>query len=120
MAVENLRQRAALLQSLTSCPEEKGFGGRTERQLRLHSGIHGHPDQPDSGVPTNLLCSSGMMRQRILWGSGAGSVRAAIAEIRQYAMEQLKDIRAVLREQAPSARLTLSRHVNQIVMGPTT
>jgi hypothetical protein len=60
-----------------------------------------------------------MMRQRILWGSGAGSVKAAIAEIRQYAMEQLKDIRAVLREPAPSARLTLSRHVNQIVMGPT-
>jgi site-specific DNA recombinase len=58
--------------------------------------------------------------ERVLWGSGPGSIKTAIAEVRQFASQQLSDIRAILRTQALEARLTLSKHVDQIVMRPTT
>ena|ERR1017187_1665638 len=58
--------------------------------------------------------------EQILWGAGEGSVRAAIADVREFALEQLKDIRQSLQDQAEAARFELSSHVEAgIVMRPT-
>ena len=56
--------------------------------------------------------------EQVLWGSSPGSVKAAISEVRQFAIEQLQQIRGVLHSQAEAARFELSKHVDQIVMRP--
>ena len=58
--------------------------------------------------------------EQVLWGSGPGSVKAAISEVRQFAVEQIQQIRGVLHGQVEAARFELSRHVDQIVMRPVT
>ena len=56
--------------------------------------------------------------EQLLWGSGKGSVKAAIAEARQFATEQLHQIHALLQGSTAAARFELSQHVDQIVMRP--
>jgi hypothetical protein len=56
--------------------------------------------------------------ERSLVGSGPGSIKAAISDAREFAKQQLKDIRGVLNTQPAAARLLLSRHVDRIVMRP--
>ena len=58
--------------------------------------------------------------EQVLWGSGPGSVKAAISEVRQFAIEQIQQIRGVLHSQVEAARFELSKHVDQIVMRPVT
>jgi DNA invertase Pin-like site-specific DNA recombinase len=56
--------------------------------------------------------------EQVLWGSGPGSVKAAIGEVREFATEQLQRIRGVLQSAVKAARFELSKHVGQIVMRP--
>jgi len=56
--------------------------------------------------------------EQVLWGSGPGSVKAAISEIREFATEQITRIRGVLHSEVKAARFELSKHVDQIVMRP--
>jgi hypothetical protein len=62
-------------------------------------------------IPLGLLAT-------VLWGSGPGSVKAAIGEVREFATEQLQRIRGVLQSEVKAARFELSKHVDQIVMRP--
>jgi hypothetical protein len=57
--------------------------------------------------------------ERTLWGSGPNSIKAAIDDVRHFATEQLNGIRSVICEQTPVARMTISKHVDRIVMQPT-
>ena len=57
--------------------------------------------------------------ERSLVASGPGSIKAAIEDVREFARQQLDDIRGVLAEQPASARMMLSKHVDKIVMRPT-
>ena len=56
--------------------------------------------------------------EQVLWGSGPGSVKAAIGEVREFATGQLQRIRGVLQSEVKAARFELSKHVDQIVMRP--
>jgi len=56
--------------------------------------------------------------EEALWSSGKDSVQAALSELRAVAINQLSDIRTVLRGQIQAARFELSKHVNRIVMRP--
>ena len=57
---------------------------------------------------------------QILWGAAKGSVQSAIADVREFALNQLKQIRHSLQAQAEAARFELSSHVKSgIVMRPT-
>ena len=56
--------------------------------------------------------------EQVLWGSGPGSIKAAIGEVREFATEQLQRIRGVLQSEVKAARFELSKHVDQIVMRP--
>lgn len=58
--------------------------------------------------------------EQILWGSGTGSVKAAINEVREFARERLGCIREVLKSEVTAARFELSKHIDQIVMRPVT
>jgi hypothetical protein len=58
--------------------------------------------------------------EEALWSSGKDSVQAALSELRTVAMNQLKDIRTVLRGQVQAARFELSKHVDRIVLRPVT
>jgi hypothetical protein len=58
--------------------------------------------------------------EEAVWSSGRDSVQATLSELRTVAMDQLKDIRTVLRGQVQAARLELSKHVDQIVLRPVT
>jgi hypothetical protein len=55
---------------------------------------------------------------QILWGSGAGSIKAAISDVREFATEQLAHIREVLQTEVKAARFELSKHIDRIVMRP--
>ncbi len=58
--------------------------------------------------------------EQILWGAAKGSVQSAIADVREFALNQLKQIRHSLQAQAEAARFELSSHVKSgIVMRPT-
>jgi hypothetical protein len=58
--------------------------------------------------------------EQIPWGSSSGSVKAAIADVREFALKQLQRIRGALGAQHEVARFELSRHVDHgIVMRPT-
>ncbi len=58
--------------------------------------------------------------EQLLWGSTSGSVQAALADVREFALEQLHQIRAALHAQPEAARFELSKHIEGgIVMKPT-
>ncbi len=58
--------------------------------------------------------------EQLLWGSTSGSVQAALADVREFALKQLKQVRAALNAQPEAARFELSRHIGGgIVMRPT-
>jgi site-specific DNA recombinase len=58
--------------------------------------------------------------EQMLWGSTSGSVKAALADVRDFALKQLHQIRAALHAQPEAARFELSKHVEGgIVMRPT-
>jgi site-specific DNA recombinase len=58
--------------------------------------------------------------EETLWGSGPGSVQAAIAEVREFALDQLKQVREALKAEPATARFELSRHIDGgIIMRPT-
>jgi len=75
-------------------------------------------------ITTHLAMCSGSREaelkaiEQVLWGSGPGSVKAAIGEVREFATEQLQRIRGVLQSEVKAARFELSKHVDQIVMRP--
>jgi site-specific DNA recombinase len=54
--------------------------------------------------------------EQVIWGSGPGSVKAAVEDVREFAKERLAVIREVLQNEVKSARFELSKHVDQIVM----
>ena len=51
-------------------------------------------------------------------GTGPGSVKATIDEIRDFVLSRLKDIRRVLHANIEQARMELFNHVDRIVMRP--
>jgi site-specific DNA recombinase len=53
-----------------------------------------------------------------LVGTGPGSVKASIDEIRDFVLSRLKDIRRVLHANIEQARMELFNHVDRIVMRP--
>ena len=58
--------------------------------------------------------------EQMLWGSSSGSVKAAIADVREFALKQLQQIRSALQSQHEAARFELSQHVDHgIVLRPT-
>jgi hypothetical protein len=57
--------------------------------------------------------------EQVLRGSGPGSIKAVIANVRELATERLKQIREVIQSQKQAARVELSKHVDRIVMRPT-
>ena len=52
-------------------------------------------------------------------GTGPGSVRATVDEIRAFVLFRLRDIRRVLHGNIEQARMELFNHVDRIVMRPT-
>jgi len=56
--------------------------------------------------------------EKALLSSGPGSIKAAFEDLREFAKEQLKDIRSVLGAAPAAARMVLSKHVDRIVMRP--
>ena len=53
-------------------------------------------------------------------GSSSGSVKAAIADVREFALKQPQQIRSALQSQHEAARFELSQHVDHgIVLRPT-
>ena len=58
--------------------------------------------------------------EQMLWGSTSGSVQAALADVREFALKQFHQIRAALHAQPEAARFELSKHIEGgIVMRPT-
>jgi len=58
--------------------------------------------------------------EQMLWGSTSGSVQAALADVREFALKQFHQIRAALHAQPEAARFELSKHIEGgIVMKPT-
>ena len=57
--------------------------------------------------------------EQVLWGSGPGSIKTVIANVRELATGRLKQIREVIQSQTQAARVELSKHVDRIVMRPT-
>jgi site-specific DNA recombinase len=56
--------------------------------------------------------------EQFLWGSGPGSIKAAIDDVREMAAKRLTEIREVIQGQTQAARIELSKHVDRIVMRP--
>jgi hypothetical protein len=57
--------------------------------------------------------------ERILLGSGPGSIKTAIANARELAMERLQQVREVIQSQTQAARVELSKHLDRIIIRPT-
>jgi len=53
-----------------------------------------------------------------LIGTGAGSIKATLAEIRVFVLSRLQNIRAVLSANVEQARRELFNHVDRIVIRP--
>jgi len=59
--------------------------------------------------------------EQTLCGSNSGSVQAALADVREFSINQLQQIRGALNAQPDAARFELSKHIDRgIVMRPTT
>ena len=58
--------------------------------------------------------------EEALWSSGRYAVQTALSELRKFALNQLQDIRTVVSAQVQAARFELSKHLDRIVMRPTT
>ena len=102
--------------------------GESLPDVRLHYTTLGKPARDAQGRTTNAVLilhgtggSATVMREtkrkaieEALWRSGRGSIQTALSELRAFAMNQLEDIRTLLRGEVRAARFKLSKHLDRI------